>query len=134
MPFLGPYTASKFGLEGLAESLRRELMLFGIDVVIVAPGAVATPIWDKADAQDLAPFADTPYAPALEKVKKYMIAEGRKGLPPERLGQTVKTALTVPRPRTRYTVTPEPLQNWIVTVLPKRWLDSLIGRRLALKP
>src|SRR6201991_2997030 len=39
-PFLGPYNASKFGLEGLSESLRRELMLFGIDVVVVAPGAV----------------------------------------------------------------------------------------------
>jgi NAD(P)-dependent dehydrogenase (short-subunit alcohol dehydrogenase family) len=95
MPFLGPYNAAKFGLEGLSESLRRELMLFGIDVVIVAPGAVATPIWDKADAQDIAPFADTPYASALEKVKQYMIAQGRKGLPPERLGQAVKTALTL---------------------------------------
>ena len=36
----------------MSESLRRELMIFGIDVIIVAPGAVATPIWDKADAVD----------------------------------------------------------------------------------
>ena len=43
MPFLGAYSASKFGLEGLSESLRRELMVFGIDVVVIAPGAVATP-------------------------------------------------------------------------------------------
>ena len=66
MPFLGPYSASKFALEGLSESLRRELMLFGVDVIVVAPGAIATPIWEKADTVDIAPLADTPYAPALE--------------------------------------------------------------------
>ena len=43
-PFMGAYCASKFGLEGLSESLRRELRLFGITVIIIGPGAVATPI------------------------------------------------------------------------------------------
>jgi NAD(P)-dependent dehydrogenase (short-subunit alcohol dehydrogenase family) len=132
-PFLGPYSASKFGLEGMSESLRRELMLFGIDVVIVAPGAVATPIWDKADAVEIAQFANTPYAAALEKVKNFMVANGRKGLPPERLGEAVKNALTVAKPKTRYAVTPDPIQNLMVTVLPKRLLDTLIARRLGLK-
>src|SRR4051794_19203021 len=56
-PFIGPYNASKFALEGLSESLRRELMLFGIDVIIIAPGAVATPIWEKADRRDVERFA-----------------------------------------------------------------------------
>ena len=55
-PFMGPYCASKFALEGLSESLRRELMLFGIDVIVVAPGAVATPIWDKAEEVDVTPI------------------------------------------------------------------------------
>jgi NAD(P)-dependent dehydrogenase (short-subunit alcohol dehydrogenase family) len=63
-PFLGAYCAWKFGLEGMSESLRRELMIFGIDVIVLAPGGVATPIWDKADAVNVTPFADTPYAPA----------------------------------------------------------------------
>ena len=52
-PFLGPYSASKFALEGLSESLRRELMVYGVDVIIIAPGAIATPIWDKADTVDV---------------------------------------------------------------------------------
>ena len=52
-PFLGAYAASKHGVEGFSESLRRELRLVGIDVVIVAPGSVATPIWDKAEAHPL---------------------------------------------------------------------------------
>ena len=60
-PFLGPYNASKFALEGLSECLRRELMLFGIDVIVIAPGAVATPIWDKVAAIDMTRLAGTPY-------------------------------------------------------------------------
>jgi NAD(P)-dependent dehydrogenase (short-subunit alcohol dehydrogenase family) len=131
-PFIGPYNASKFGLEGMSESLRRELMLFGIDVIVVAPGAVATPIWDKADALDVSQYANTPYAAALEKVKDYMISNGRKGFAPEKLGEVVKTALTAARPKTRYTVTPDPLQNFLINHLPKRLVDRMVAGRLGL--
>ncbi len=132
-PFLGPYSASKFALEGLSESLRRELLLFGIDVIIVAPGTVATPIWDKAEALDVALFADTPYARALERLKFLMIANGKQGLPPERIGETVMTALTVSNPKTRYTATPAPIRNLIENTLPKRVVDRMIARRLGLR-
>jgi NAD(P)-dependent dehydrogenase (short-subunit alcohol dehydrogenase family) len=134
LPFNGAYSASKFGLEGLSESLRRELMIFGVDVILIAPGAVATPIWDKADAVDVTPFAGSAYAPALAKMKRAMVSAGKQGLPPERIGQAVYAALTVPRPKTRYTVTPSPIQNLMVTALPKRIVDNLIARRLGLKP
>jgi len=131
-PFMGPYNTSKFALEGLSESLRRELMIFGIDVVIIAPGAVATPIWDKADALDPAAFAHTPYAPALQRAKQWIV-HGRQGFAPERIGQTVVTALTAPRPRTRYVVTPTPIREWLVRALPKRMLDRLVAKRLGLQ-
>jgi NAD(P)-dependent dehydrogenase (short-subunit alcohol dehydrogenase family) len=133
MPFVGAYSASKFAIEGMSESLRRELMLFGVDVVIVAPGAVATPIWDKADAVEIAPFANSPYAAALLKTKDYMVANGRKGLPPERLGEAVRIALTAAKPRARYTVTPDPIQNFALNALPKRLVDNMIASRLGLK-
>jgi NAD(P)-dependent dehydrogenase (short-subunit alcohol dehydrogenase family) len=133
MPFLGAYSASKFALEGMSESLRRELIPFGVDVIIVAPGTVATPIWDKADTVDLTPFADSPYAAALTKLKAFMVANGRKGLPPERLGDTVKAALTVSKPKTRYTVAPNPLQNLMANTLPKRIVDRIIARQLGLQ-
>ena len=110
-PFVGPYNASKFALEGLSEALRRELMIYGVDVIVVAPGAIATPIWDKADSIDVTRYDNTPYAKSLAMVKKYMIELGRKGLPPERIGETVRTALTAASPKTRYVVTPEPLTN-----------------------
>jgi NAD(P)-dependent dehydrogenase (short-subunit alcohol dehydrogenase family) len=133
LPFLGPYSAAKFGLEGMSESLRRELMLFGVDVIIVAPGAVATPIWDRANAADIAQFANTPYVPALEKMQAFMVSNGKKGLSPEKLGEAVKTALTVSKPKTRYTVTPNPVRNLIFSTLPKRILDNQVARRLGLK-
>src|SRR5215472_9550129 len=133
-PFVGPYNASKFALEGFSESLRRELMLLGIDVIVVAPGAVATPIWDKAEQVDVSRYANTPYANALNAVRDYMLTSGRKGLKPEKLGQAVYHALTTRRPKTRYIVTPEPLQNFLVNHLPKRMVDRMIGGRLGLLP
>jgi NAD(P)-dependent dehydrogenase (short-subunit alcohol dehydrogenase family) len=134
LPLSGPYAASKFGLEGLSESLRRELMLFGIDVIVVAPGAVATPIWDKAEEFDVTPFAATPYAAAITSMRSFMISLGRKGLPPEKIGEAVKTALTIAKPRTRYTVAPNLMQQIMTAVLPKRTMDNLIARRLGLMP
>src|SRR5271165_3413624 len=55
-PFLGAYVASKHGLEGMSQSLRRELLLYGIDVIVIGPGSVATPIWDKAEADDFSRY------------------------------------------------------------------------------
>jgi NAD(P)-dependent dehydrogenase (short-subunit alcohol dehydrogenase family) len=134
VPFLAPYNASKFALEGLSESLRRELLPFGIDVIVIGPGAVATPIWSKAESIDVAPFANTPYATALERLRNYMLSMGKKGLPPERVGETVLQALTATKPKVRYAVTPQPLQDLLARTLPKRVVDRMIGGRLGLLP
>lgn len=131
-PFMAPYNASKFALEGLSEALRRELLLFGIDVIVVAPGAVATAIWGKAEQVDVTPYANTAFAPALDRVRAYMVGLGAKGLKPEVLGAAVANALTTPRPKVRYTVTPDPIEHFMTSVLPKRTVDNLIGKRLGL--
>jgi NAD(P)-dependent dehydrogenase (short-subunit alcohol dehydrogenase family) len=133
-PFLGPYNASKFALEGLSESLRRELLLFGIDVIVIGPGAVATAIWGKANEVDVTAYRHTPFAPALDKVRAYMNGIGAKGLKPEVLGEAIAEALTARKPKVRYSVTPEPMQDFLVNHLPKRMVDRTIGRRLGLLP
>jgi NAD(P)-dependent dehydrogenase (short-subunit alcohol dehydrogenase family) len=131
-PFMGPYNASKFALEGLSESLRRELMLFGIDVIVVAPGAVATPIWGKARPEDIEPYRDTPFYPALQKVHAFMTAGGAAGLAPEVIGEAVARALTTAKPKVRYTVAPNPVMTFMMANLPRRMVDNMVGKRLGL--
>ena len=126
---MGPYNTSKFGLEGFSESLRRELMVFGVDVVIIAPGAIATPIWDKADAFDGDSLAGTAYGPAIG-IARQAIELGRRGLPADRVGELVFTALTAPRPKTRYVITPTRFRQFLTTWLPTRTMDRIIARRL----
>ena len=64
-PLMSAYSASKHAIEGLSESLRREMMLFGIEVIIIAPGAVKTPIWSKAEEVDISAYRNSPFFPAL---------------------------------------------------------------------
>src|SRR6185437_15153696 len=103
-PLTAAYSASKHAIEGLSESLRRELMLFGIDVIIIAPGAVKTPIWSKAEEVDISPYKNSPYLPALEKIRAVMLALGAAGLPAETIAEKVFAALTLPNPKVRYTL------------------------------
>jgi NAD(P)-dependent dehydrogenase (short-subunit alcohol dehydrogenase family) len=131
-PFMGPYNASKFAIEGLSDSLRRELMPQGIDVIVVAPGAVATAIWDKADAIDVSRYDNTPYAAALPKLKQAALEGGRKGLSEEALGRAIHRALTAQRPKARYVVTQDRLQYFLGAHMPKRMLDRIVAGRLGL--
>lgn len=133
-PFITAYNTSKFGVEGLSEGLRRELMMFGIDVIVVAPGAVATAIWEKGVQVDTSRYNNTPYGPAVERMKQFAAGQEKKGLPPERLGQLIKLALTTPKPKVRYVITPEPFLHWLINTLPKRRVDRLIGSQLGLLP
>ena len=132
-PFLGAYVASKAGLEAFSDSLRRELTPFGIGVVIVAPGSVATPIWDKGEA-DVEHWAKHPvYGPAVRKFAAQMMKGGRAGYTPEQLGQAIWTALSTPHPAIRYAPGPEStLTRLALRLMPKRMLDGVMTRSLGL--
>ena len=133
-PFLGAYAASKRALEGMSHSLRRELLLYGIDVIIVNPGSVVTPIWDKAEQNTPSRYAGTDYEPMLRRFLASALRSGRSGLPPEAVGEVVWTALTARRPRTFYPVVRRRLLDWTIPLaLPARLIDRLIAKRLGVR-
>jgi NAD(P)-dependent dehydrogenase (short-subunit alcohol dehydrogenase family) len=133
-PLSSAYSASKHAIEGLSESLRREMMLFGIDVIVIAPGAVKTPIWGKADEVDISAYKNSPYFPAMERVRKFLLHLGEIGLPPERIAARIADVLTSANPRVRYEITPDPMRHLIRALLPKRVVDRIIAKRLGLLP
>jgi NAD(P)-dependent dehydrogenase (short-subunit alcohol dehydrogenase family) len=130
-PFVGAYAASKHGLEGFSETLRRELLLYGIDVIVVGPGPIATPIWDKAEQADVSLYANTDYIESARRAQEYMIRSGKSGLPPEKVGEVVWHALTARHPRVRYAVARGSfLRQWIPSLMPKRLIDRIVARAL----
>src|ERR1700732_60578 len=135
IPLLGAYSASKFGLEGMLDSLRRELMVFGIDVVIIEPGTVNTAMYDKGEKEDLSEFKQTEYWEAVQNFKKFIVAEARNnGLSPERLGEAVHVALSTAKPKARYAVVPQRFKNWTLPrLLPVRMLDAAVAKQMGLK-
>lgn len=133
-PLMSPYATSKHAVEGLSESLRREFMLFGIDVVVIGPGAIKTPIWDKAEAEDLSRYAGSPFASVLQRLLEVMLGLAKTALPAEKVGELVHHVLTTARPRVRYAIVPDPGQQLIVKLLPKRLVDRLTAQRLGIKP
>jgi hypothetical protein len=133
-PLTAAYAASKHAIEGLSESLRREMMLFGIDVIVIAPGAVKTPIWSKAEEVDISAYKNSPFFPALERIRKFMLQLGETGLPAERIAEAIADALTSAHPKVRYQITPDPMRHLMMAVLPKRMVDRIIAKRLGLMP
>src|SRR6202162_4637366 len=135
IPLFGAYSSSKCGLEGMSDALRIELMLFGIDVVMIEPGTVNTSMYDKGEKEDLSEFKQTEYWEAVQNFQKWIVNEARtNGLPPERLGEAVRVALTTAKPKTRYAVIPQRLKNWtFLRLLPVRMFDNFIAKQMGLK-
>jgi NAD(P)-dependent dehydrogenase (short-subunit alcohol dehydrogenase family) len=134
-PFLGAYTATKHAVESITDSLRRELVIYGIDAIAIGPGSVRTPIWDKAeDANTEGPYENSDWADALKQFEKVMLSGGRTGLAPEKIAEYIETALTADKPKARYAPVPDKLTNWTIpTRLPKRMLDKIFWSRFGLK-
>lgn len=131
MPFAGPYAASKFALEALSDSLRRELSGSGVRVILIEPGSIRTPIWDKVSAPGkLERYDHTPYAAALPLVRQQALAGVEKGLPASAVADAVLHALTARRPPARIPVIKRKWRFRLIQLLPDWVLDWAVQRVL----
>jgi NAD(P)-dependent dehydrogenase (short-subunit alcohol dehydrogenase family) len=140
-PLLGPYAASKFAIEGIAESLRHELRPFGVRVAVVEPGAVKTEIWDKGrryadEMEQVLPAQGTAlYGDAITGLRRAMDQQDRTGIPPDQVAQVVGRALFSARPRARYLVGRDAQGAGLVArLLPDSAKDAIVRRVGGLQP
>jgi NAD(P)-dependent dehydrogenase (short-subunit alcohol dehydrogenase family) len=138
LPLVGPYNASKFALEAVSDSLRRELMQHGVDVILIEPGGVKTPIWRKGNEtadelqEGMPPEATQLYGRMIEAVRKAMVKiDQETGIEPSEVAEAIGRALTAKRPRTRYLVGRDAkLRGPLSRVMPDRLMDRAIARQL----
>ena len=133
IPMMGPYSASKHALEALTDALRLELYPWGIEVSIIEPGAVATPIWDKSmqislDVEsEMSAEGKHLYEGAAQSVREAVGQAAARAIPVDAVVEAVLHALTARRPKTRYLVgrdaklravmarwLPDRMQDWIL--------------------
>jgi NAD(P)-dependent dehydrogenase (short-subunit alcohol dehydrogenase family) len=137
IPLVGPYNASKFALEGLSDALRRELRPWGIQVALIEPGAVATPIWDKGADQaadlerDAPPEVRERYGEVIDAIRKQSEKNRTDGVPPQEVAEAVAHALTHDKPKTRYLIGRDAkTRGPMAKVMPDRLMDAAIARAL----
>lgn len=134
-PFLGAYCVSKHGMEAFSDTLRIELMVFGIDVVVIAPGAVQSMIWKKAEDETVPKEVENSvYQHPIEIVKDYMLNNlAKHALPADTISNLALKILEGKKTKHRYAPVPQKFKNWILpNLIPKRLLEKLIAKRLGL--
>jgi NAD(P)-dependent dehydrogenase (short-subunit alcohol dehydrogenase family) len=138
LPLVAAYNASKFALEAVSDSLRRELHGQGVDVIVIEPGGVRTPIWRKGNEladeiqEEMPPEAERLYGRMIEGLRRETVKIAEKtGIEPREVAETIGKALTAKRPRTRYLVgTDAKMRGPLAKVLPDRLMDRAIARSL----
>jgi len=136
LPFLGAYAASKFALEAVTDALRVELRPFGIEVAIVEPASIATPIWTKGGEnvqrllEGLPPDVLTLYGERMTAFRSAAAAAAQRAEPADDVAKVVEHALTAERPKTRYLVGRDARRRSLVERLPDRLRDRLYERVL----
>ena len=128
-PFLAPYCGSKFAVEAISDCLRRELYPFGVEVVIIEPAIVRTPIWDKALQHDFDRYRGSPYESVIGKALRRLRKGRERGLDPSKVARVIVDALTVARPPIRIPV----LRNRRGFLLALWMSDRFLDRRIARK-
>jgi short-subunit dehydrogenase len=127
-PYTAPYTGTKHAVEGISHSLRRELLPYGIDVIIIGPGPIQTPIWDKGSMDE---FKNTRYIGSMVKFFTYFVNSGKNGMPLEKCSQRIVNIFENPKPKVRYTLVQNTFKEWTMPrMMPARLVDKFFLKNL----
>jgi len=140
-PMVGAYSTSKYALEGLSDSLRLELKVHGMEVSVVQPGSMATPIWQRSRQRAEEIMKQIPergrkeYSQMISQALATTESNGEESADPQLCADVVRHAVLAKRPRTRYAVGTDAkrllfLRRWLLS---DRMLDKLILRNLGLQ-
>jgi NAD(P)-dependent dehydrogenase (short-subunit alcohol dehydrogenase family) len=136
-PMFGPYNASKFALEGMADALRMELAPWGIRVILIEPAQTDTDLWRKAEetfeetVAAMSPHHRELYAKHLEGARKSIPRAARMAAPVDGVARAIEKSLTATRPRARYVVGANARVQAIMAALtPTAVLDRVLGMGL----
>jgi NAD(P)-dependent dehydrogenase (short-subunit alcohol dehydrogenase family) len=137
-PLGGAYHAAKFGIEAVGDVFRQELRPWAISVSIVEPGSIDTPIWERGNREidaigERVPGHDQLYGPAVAAYRKASKSLAERGIPAEKVAETIEHALRARRPRTRYLVGRDAkLQARARIITPTRLFDRVVARVLGI--
>jgi NAD(P)-dependent dehydrogenase (short-subunit alcohol dehydrogenase family) len=135
-PLTGAYHAAKFGIEAVGDIFRQELRPWGIKVAIVEPGSIDTPIWERGErtADELAtPEREALYGEAVDRYRKVIKDTAERGIPAEKVAETIERALSTRRPRARYLVGLEAKMGArLRQLLPTPVFDRIVRRQMNL--
>lgn len=135
-PFLGAYCISKFGMEAFSEVLRMELMIFGIDVILIGPGAVESKMWEKGEKFVFPEkMLQSVYVKPLAILKEYMLKTLSKDvLPADTIGCLVLKIMNTKKTKLRYAAVPRKWLYWTIPrLLPKRLMQWVITKSVGLQ-
>ena len=139
LPFGAPYHAAKFGIEAVADCLRQELRPWKIDVSLIEPGSIDTPIWERGEqiADEVAARAPAAqeelYGQTIERFRTAVRQTAERGIAPDKVAKVVAHALTARRPRTRYVVGADARGQALARrLLPDRAFDWVVAHVMRL--
>jgi short-subunit dehydrogenase len=132
-PFLAGYCAAKHAVEGFSESLRREMNLLNIKVILIGPGSVKTPIWDKGFQKVQRLYEHTPFQKSFQKFISFAMNEQKNALDPQVIVDDIFHASFSRYPKIRYAPVPNKILDLFLSIVPKRMNDFLNFKSLSLE-
>lgn len=129
-PFMAPYSSSKAALESLSDGFRRELRMYGIDVVSVQPGPILSAIWIKSEIKPGNSFEGTDYEPMVKPLNKLLRKASKSALDASVLSELIFKILNKKNPKTRYLAVKNKWNIWAGKFLPDKVLDNIIWKQM----